>query len=117
MLDLAAQDAAATTLSELERMHAGKTGALFAASAELGAITAGTSAAVRDALAEFGMAIGVAFQFADDLDDGDFAHLAEAARARRAELGEVAKESLAVLARHGADTRLLAEIAAWFAHA
>src|SRR5690606_38226319 len=50
-LDLAAAGGGAggapRTLAEVERIHAGKTGALFAASAELGAIAAGASLEVR----------------------------------------------------------------------
>jgi geranylgeranyl pyrophosphate synthase len=77
---------AATTIAELEIVHQGKTGALFAAAAELGAISAGADAATRTRLGRWGMALGVAFQHADDLDDGDHAALADAAAARIAEL-------------------------------
>ncbi len=69
-------------LDDLEAVHRGKTGALFAAAAELGAICAGGTAAQRDELARYGMALGVAFQHADDRDDGEHAELRERARAR-----------------------------------
>jgi geranylgeranyl pyrophosphate synthase len=74
------------TLAELERIHEGKTGALFSAAAELGAIAAGADAPARARLARFGMALGVAFQHADDRDDGDHAALAGPAAARLSEL-------------------------------
>src|SRR5262249_6533901 len=66
---------APATVAELERVHAGKTGALFAAAAELGAIAADAGADARARLAAFGMALGIAFQHADDLADGDHATL------------------------------------------
>ena len=113
-LDLAAAGGGAggapRTLAEVERIHAGKTGALFAASAELGAIAAGASLEVRGRLAAYGLALGIAFQHADDLDDGDFApHAAEAAR-RRAELGGEAAAIAAALGPRGA---ALGELARW----
>ncbi|HZN27222.1 MAG TPA: polyprenyl synthetase family protein [Burkholderiales bacterium] len=46
-----------------------KTGALFAAAAELGAIAAGAAPAVRKAASEFGARAGEAYQIADDLSD------------------------------------------------
>ena len=53
----------------LEWIHRRKTGALLAASAELGAIHAGASDADRAALAGYGRALGLAFQIADDILD------------------------------------------------
>lgn len=53
----------------LEWIHRRKTGALLAASAELGAIHAGATDAARSALAEYGRALGLAFQIADDILD------------------------------------------------
>jgi geranylgeranyl pyrophosphate synthase len=46
-----------------------KSGSLFSAAAELGAIAAGARPAIRRAASEFGMRIGEAYQIADDLDD------------------------------------------------
>jgi hypothetical protein len=46
-----------------------KTGSLFAAAAELGAIAARARPALRRAASEFGARIGEAYQIADDLDD------------------------------------------------
>ena len=49
-------------------IHARKTGALFAAAAEIGAIAAGATADA-DRYAQFGMQLGLAFQAYDDLLD------------------------------------------------
>ncbi|MDE2314269.1 MAG: polyprenyl synthetase family protein [Elusimicrobia bacterium] len=53
----------------LEQIHLRKTAALIAASLEAGAILAGASAAKRRALREYGEAMGLAFQIADDVLD------------------------------------------------
>jgi len=74
------------TIAELDLIHAGKTGALFSAAAELGAISAGASNDVRFRLARWGLALGVAFQHADDRADGDHPALADAAAERLAAL-------------------------------
>jgi geranylgeranyl pyrophosphate synthase len=96
------------TIAELERLHAGKTGALFAAAAELGAIAAAAGAEARARLARFGMAFGVAFQHADDAADGDHPALAGAARARTSELVD---EMRALLAPLGAAAAPLVDLA------
>jgi geranylgeranyl pyrophosphate synthase len=56
-------------LDALAWIHAHKTGALIAASAELGALHAGASAEDRAAFARFGRDLGLAFQIADDILD------------------------------------------------
>ena len=95
MLDLQWQKASHTpSLDELERLHRGKTGALFSAACELGAIAAGASSELRTALASYGLDLGVAFQHADDFDDGDFPDQANIARQRRAALATRAEKSL-----------------------
>jgi geranylgeranyl diphosphate synthase type II len=63
-----ADDRDAMTHAELERMYARKTGALFAAAAECGAIVAKNSAA-RSAMRRFGLDLGVGFQMLDDVLD------------------------------------------------
>ena len=99
-----------TTLEALEHLHAGKTGALFAAACELGAISAGADAARAQALGRYGMAIGVAFQHADDRDDGEFPQLATQAAARMRALGAEAAEISASL---GDTAATLSAVAAW----
>lgn len=85
-----------------------KTGALFLAAVRLGAILAGASA---DAFDSYGAAFGLAFQIADDLQDGDgyVALLGEpAARARAARAAEQAVAAVTPLGSRGL---VLAELA------
>jgi geranylgeranyl diphosphate synthase, type II len=56
-------------LSDLERIHRAKTGALVSASVELGGVAAGADPRHMSALSAFGQAIGLAFQIADDVLD------------------------------------------------
>jgi len=70
MLDLQATGHASTTsLAQLERLHALKTGALLQACVRLGALASGADASQRAALDAFGTALGLAFQIRDDLLD------------------------------------------------
>lgn len=111
-IDLTAAPDALTSLHAVERLHAAKTGALFAAAAELGAICAGAPAQTCAALGRYGLAIGIAFQHADDRDDDEFRELADAASERMRALGAEARAIAATLGPQGAR---LDEIAAWFA--
>jgi geranylgeranyl pyrophosphate synthase len=101
------------TLEEIEVLHAGKTGALFAAAAELGGIAAGATAAQRAQLAEYGLAIGVAFQHADDRDDAEFTEHAAASAARMRELCARATQLAAELTAGLATEGPLLQIAQW----
>ncbi|WP_308620401.1 farnesyl diphosphate synthase [uncultured Desulfovibrio sp.] len=56
-------------LGELQTMHAMKTGALLRASCVCGALLAEANSAVVDAIGEYGSALGMAFQIADDILD------------------------------------------------
>ncbi|MHC4134332.1 MAG: polyprenyl synthetase family protein [Planctomycetota bacterium] len=53
----------------VERIHARKTAALFAASAVMGGIAAGAGEEARTALSRYGTALGLAFQIVDDILD------------------------------------------------
>jgi len=66
--DLAAEGRSVTP-DAVRWIHRHKTGALFAASAEIGAILGGADARRREALRRYGAALGLAFQIADDLLD------------------------------------------------
>jgi farnesyl diphosphate synthase len=69
-LDLEAEKARAPLgLDDVRRLQAMKTGALLKFSVEAGAIFAGAPKAQRDALVDYGKALGAAFQVADDLLD------------------------------------------------
>ena len=56
-------------LAELERIHGAKTGALVSAAALLGGLAAGASRDAVNALAQYGAALGLAFQIIDDVLD------------------------------------------------
>ena len=115
MLDLGWQTAEHTPdLVELERLHAAKTGALFSAACELGAIAAGANKETRGKMAEYGLQVGIAFQHADDLDDGDFATQAQHAAKQRIELSRSAAQALDLLGDSGA---LLRSFAQWIGSA
>jgi len=103
---------APTELAAIERMHAAKTGALFAASAELGAIAAGAARETCAALGRYGLAIGIAFQHADDRDDAELLEHAAAAATRMKQLCEEARGELR---RTGLVPSVLDELAAWIA--
>ncbi len=111
-IDLTAPKESLVTVASVERLHAAKTGALFAAAAELGAVAAGAPAATCAALGRYGLSIGIAFQHADDRDDHEFEELAEAATERMRVLGE---EARAIAASFGGRGARLAAIAAFFA--
>jgi geranylgeranyl diphosphate synthase type II len=57
------------TPSGIERINAGKTGSLFAAAAEIGAILGGADEDGVDAMTGYGNALGLAFQTLDDVLD------------------------------------------------
>jgi geranylgeranyl pyrophosphate synthase len=59
----------ALSAQELEALHGRKTGALLAASLVMGALAAGAPDRVVGALGDYGRAIGLAFQIADDILD------------------------------------------------
>ncbi len=56
-------------MEQLESIHRRKTGALFAAAIDLGAILAGGSTEQRKILARYARDLGLAFQVVDDLLD------------------------------------------------
>lgn len=73
-------------LGALERVHALKTGGLYAASGALGALYAGADAEVVRDLEAWGLKFGVAFQHADDILDDDQVSMRAQALARIDEL-------------------------------
>ena len=111
-IDLTASPAELRDIAAVERLHAAKTGALFAAAAELGGIAAGATPQVCADLGRYGMAIGIAFQHADDRDDAELVELAQTAAARMRTLCGEAREIARDLGPRGAT---LEAIAAWIA--
>jgi geranylgeranyl diphosphate synthase type II len=71
------------TFEMLERIHRGKTGALFSAAATAGAVIANASAGALGSLGAYAKNLGLAFQIVDDLLDveGDPAETGKAVRA------------------------------------
>jgi geranylgeranyl diphosphate synthase, type II len=116
----------------LERIHRGKTGALFSASAVAGALTVGADADSVAALSAFAKNLGLAFQIIDDLLDveGDPSQTGKATRkdARKttfvsfsgvagahqlaAELCQTADRALAPFGRHADRLRELSAFVA-----
>ena len=111
-IDLTSPPGALGEIAAVERLHAAKTGALFAAAAELGAIVAGAPAALCHSLGRYGMAIGIAFQHADDRDDAELVDLAQTAAARMRTLCGEARDIAQGLGARGAT---LDRIATWIA--
>jgi geranylgeranyl pyrophosphate synthase len=96
----------------VQALHASKTGALFAAAAELGAISAGASIETCAAMSLYGMAIGIAFQHADDRDDHELVEHAAAAAER---IRVLASEARGIASGFGDAGARLVAIASWFA--
>ena len=71
-----------SSLDLLERVHALKTGGLFASAGGLGALSGTADLATVARLERFGLAFGIAFQHADDILDDDQAALRDAAAKR-----------------------------------
>jgi len=109
-IDLTTPREALRDMRSIERLHAAKTGALFAAAAELGAIAAGASGDTRSALARYGLAIGIAFQHADDRDDAELTEHATAAAERMRVLCSEARQAVQALG-----SPLLDSLASWIA--
>ncbi|MGH7191572.1 MAG: polyprenyl synthetase family protein, partial [Acetobacteraceae bacterium] len=69
VLQLAIQNDLATPESRYLEVIDGKTAALFAAACEVGAVLGGSAEPARQALAEYGRNLGMAFQLTDDALD------------------------------------------------
>jgi geranylgeranyl pyrophosphate synthase len=109
-IDLTSPRESLHDLAAIERMHAAKTGALFAAAAELGGIAAGAPPDTRGSLATFGMSIGVAFQHADDRDDAELTEHAARAAERMRVLCSEARQAVQALG-----STVLDSLASWIA--
>jgi geranylgeranyl pyrophosphate synthase len=116
------------SMDEMEFVHAAKTGALFMATARMGALAAGASGPEVEALEAYAKNIGLAFQIVDDILDATateeelgkdvgkdeakptFVHLfgLETSRAVARELTATAKGALGVFRR---ETAVLAQLA------
>lgn len=134
MLDLMAPGATPSE-AEILRLQAMKTGALILFACEAGAILADATAAQRQALRDYGTALGLAFQLADDLLDvnGDPAIVGKAVAkdkdagkatlvaligvdAARERLADFQGQALNALAPFGEDADMLAAAANFVAN-
>ncbi len=98
-----------STLEAIERLHTEKTGCLFRAALEVGAAAAGATTTQTEALAEFGIAYGIAFQHKDDADDAEHAAFAVVAERRVHELVEKAVSAVSCFGDTAAPLRMLAK--------
>jgi geranylgeranyl pyrophosphate synthase len=100
------------SVTEADEMVARKTGALFQASTEMGAVIAGAAAELVEQYGRFGLTFGRAFQALDDLVDGDqprmFGSTEKYLSTHRAELFDQLSELEVALGRHSA-LRAIAE--------
>lgn len=85
-IDMGQKTRPPATLRDLEVCHGAKTAALFSAAAAVGALAANASKEVTQSLRSYGFDLGLAFQHADDLADGDHVAFAANAKARVKEL-------------------------------
>ena len=105
------------SLELLERVHALKTGALYAAGGAMGALCGGASEAqVRD-LEAWGLKFGIAFQHADDILDDDQQALRTQALARVDELVRECDDLAVQFGERGEALRALAKWVKDRAHA
>jgi geranylgeranyl diphosphate synthase type I len=111
--DLAFERRRDVTVAECLRMAEGKTGALFAASACIGAVLADGPAEVVSALRAYGEHVGLAFQLVDDLL-GIWGDLSATGKPVLADL-RARKRSLPVSYALAQPGPAGAELAAWFA--
>jgi farnesyl diphosphate synthase len=98
MLDLAGGGALRSE-ADIREMQAMKTGALFRHAAEAGAILGRAGVAERQRLRDFGAALGLAFQLADDLIDAT----ATAQAAGKATAKDAGRGKATLVAVHGVD--------------
>ncbi len=97
-------------LGMLERVHALKTGALYAAAGALGALFAGADPEIVRDLESWGLKFGVAFQHADDILDDDQVALRVQALAR---IDTLVSECDALSGQFGLDGAPLRAISGW----
>ncbi|MEE9383352.1 MAG: polyprenyl synthetase family protein [Nannocystaceae bacterium] len=97
-------------LKHLERLHALKTGGLYAAAGAMGGLCSGESSDTVGRLEAYGLAFGIAFQHADDVLDDDQLDLRPQAQAR---VDVLARECNEIAHGFGERGHRLAAIADW----
>jgi len=78
--DIAAERSIGASGGDIDYIYRHKTADLFIAAAKMGALAAGGSEAVVEALGTYALNLGLAFQYEDDLLDGDSPYSAERTR-------------------------------------
>jgi geranylgeranyl pyrophosphate synthase len=111
-LDLELKRLPPSSLRELEACHAGKTAALFQAAVAVGGLCGGGSEDQVQLLRGYGFDLGLAFQHADDLSDGEHGAWAAEARTRAADLCRRAGQTAERFGESGRPLRALAELVA-----
>jgi geranylgeranyl pyrophosphate synthase len=109
-LDLYTPAADLDSLQALERIHRGKTAALFRASAVIGGLLGGGSEEQIACLERYGTALGLAFQHIDDALDEEHARFGQQALARGAMLLERAQQEAAAFGQRGQGLSDLTEL-------
>ncbi|MBQ7984332.1 MAG: polyprenyl synthetase family protein [Bacteroidales bacterium] len=90
-----------------------KTGVLLAASLKMGAIIAGASAEDMNALSEFGLYLGIAFQLQDDILDC-WSNLEDFGKVTGSDIVDNKKTILFLSAVEKADDKDMQELAGWY---
>ena len=96
------------TSSDVDFIYRHKTADLFVAAAKTGALAGGGTAAEVDALGDYAESLGLAFQYEDDLLDGDSPYSREETEAR---VRTATAAAVAALGRLSGDTTFLKSLA------
>ena len=94
--------------STVDFIYRHKTADLFVAAAKMGALAGGGTAAEVDALGDYAESLGLAFQYEDDLLDGDSPYSREETEAR---IRTATAAAVAALGRLSGDTTFLKSLA------
>ena len=106
--DIAAERAAGAAKGDIDFIYRHKTADLFIAAAEMGALAAGAADDVVAKLGDYARNLGLAFQYEDDLLDGDSPYPPEKTSAL---VAETTAAAIAALAGLPGDTSFLAALA------
>lgn len=106
--DIAAERASGATKGDIDFIYQHKTADLFMAAAKMGALAAGGDDGVVARLGEFARNLGLAFQYEDDLLDGDSPYPPERTSAL---VAETTAAAIAALDGLPGDTTFLASLA------
>jgi geranylgeranyl diphosphate synthase type II len=109
-LDLALCEAEPDTFGELERVHLGKTAALFKASAAMGGLLTGAAQDQVDRLRQYGEQMGLAFQHIDDALDREHARYGDQAADRAGSLLSASRKTADSFGENGKGLLALVDV-------